>query len=90
MAKCNLRIDFKGNAVALIDKAKQAITAEGGEFDGNEVSGRFSIPVPGTDILGDYTIEGNTFIIAILEKPMLVSCDRIENELNKYLNQADA
>jgi hypothetical protein len=89
MAKCNLRIDFKGNATELIAKAKKAISEAGGRLEGNEVSGHFTIPVPGKDILGDYTIEGNTFVIAILEKAMLISCDRIENELIKYLNQED-
>ena len=89
MAKCNISIDFKGQAEALMAKAEKAIVEAGGAFQGDGKSGSFTIPVPGRDIEGEYTVSGHTMNIEILEKPLLISCDRIENELREYLNQED-
>lgn len=87
MAKCDMNIDFDGLASEQIEKARTAITGAEGTFEGDEQSGNFSIPVFGSDIVGNYTITGNTFSIAITEKPLLVSCRRIEDELREYLDR---
>ena len=88
MAKCDMNIDFDGLASDQIEKARTAILGAEGTFQGDENSGDFSIPVLGSDIVGNYTITGQTFSIAITEKPLLISCRRIEDELREYLDQA--
>ncbi len=90
MAKCEMNIDFDGNADDLISKAKAAIIEAEGEFEGDTASGDFSIPVLGSDIVGNYTITGNTFNISITDKPLLISCRRIEDELREYIDQEKA
>lgn len=87
MAKCDIQIDFNGQAATQIERARTAILEAEGEFEGNDQSGSFSIPVLGSDIVGNYTITGNTFLIEITEKPLLISCRRIEDELREYLDQ---
>ena len=90
MAKCDMNIDFDGLASDLIGKAKTAIIGAEGTFEGDDTAGNFSIPVLGSDIVGNYTISGNTFAIAITDKPMLISCRRIEDELREYIDQEKA
>lgn len=87
MAKCEMDIDFDGHAIDLIEKARTAIIEAEGEFNGDEHAGNFSIPVLGSDIVGNYTITGITFHIKITDKPMLISCRRIEDELREYIDQ---
>lgn len=90
MAKCDMNIDFNGEASVQIERARTAITGADGTFEGDDTAGNFSIPVLGSDIVGNYKINGNTFSIAITEKPLLISCKRIEEELREYLDQENA
>lgn len=87
MAKCEINIDFNGQASEQIEKARTAILEANGEFEGNDQSGSFSIPVLGSDIVGNYTITGSTFSIDITDKPLLISCRKIEEELREYLEE---
>lgn len=85
-----MNIDFSGEAADMIEKARAAILGEEGEFNGDASSGNFSIPVLGSDVVGNYTVTGSTFNISITEKPMLISCRRIEDELREYIDQEQA
>ena len=85
MSKCNVNIDFNSSAEQLADQAKAAIIGAGGSFEGNAFSGNFSIPTPLGKVTGSYTIMGQKISIDIMDKPFLVSCNRIETELRNYL-----
>lgn len=85
MAKCDFSIDFTGTSDLLIGRAKDAINNAGGMFDGDPQTGDFSISTPIGKIAGDYQVSGQTITFSITDKPFLLGCGRIENELRKYI-----
>ena len=85
MAKCNISIDFNGDPDQLIRSAEQAISGSGGSFYGNNAEGKFAINSPLGKVSGTYTVLGQSFNISIIDKPFLVSCSKIENELRKQI-----
>jgi hypothetical protein len=85
MAKCNISIDFNGQPDELIRSAEQAISGAGGSFAGNNSDGSFAINSPLGKVSGTYTVVGQSFNISITDKPFLVSCSRIEDELRKQI-----
>jgi hypothetical protein len=85
MAKCNISIDFHGDPDQLIRSAEHAISGAGGSFSGTNSDGKFAINSPLGKISGTYTVLGQSFNISITDKPFLVSCNRIEEELRKQI-----
>ncbi|HEY0667139.1 MAG TPA: hypothetical protein VGD22_03120 [Sphingobacteriaceae bacterium] len=85
MAKCDFSIDFTGASESLINKANDAIINAGGIFNGNAESGYFSISTPIGKIEGGYQVSGQTIAFTITDKPFLLGCGRIEDELRKYV-----
>lgn len=91
MAKCNFSIPFTGTATELKTKAETAIKNKGGKFTGDTNAGNFSLPTPLGEIVGTYTMNNASPIdIIITEKPLLVSCNKIQDTLNGYLNPVNA
>jgi len=90
MAKCNISIGFTEPIDQLIAKAKSAISANGGIFNGDSQQGNYSIPTPLGKMAGTYSVAGNSINFEVLEKPIVISCSRIENELTKYLKPSTA
>jgi hypothetical protein len=86
MSKCHIEIELGDEKKELMAKAKKAITKAGGELDGDDAQGHFNIPTPIGKITGDYTITDNTFTLDVTQKPLLVTCKRIETEITKYLH----
>ena len=86
MATCNFSISFVTTADSLIDQARSGITGANGIFNGDVNEGTFKVPTPLGNIEGIYTIQNSQINITIKDKPMLLSCKRIETELTKFLN----
>jgi hypothetical protein len=85
MAKCNFPLDFTGSPEELVSRAKQAIQHAGGTFNGDTDAGAFDLKTPLGTVKGNYTIRENAIQVQITEKPLLLSCVRIEGELRNYL-----
>lgn len=85
MAKCNFSIEFSDVAESLIQRAKEGINSAKGEFSGGITQGTFTVPTPLGNIQGNYTIEDSVIHLAVADKPMLLSCKRIESELRKFM-----
>jgi hypothetical protein len=85
MANCNFSINFSSSAEALIQQASAAITNAGGNFNGDTNGGDFSISTPVGKVAGAYTVSQQTIDFRITDKPFLLSCGRIEDELRKYI-----
>jgi len=88
MAKCNFNIGFNEPIGKLIEKAKSGIASIGGTFEGNTQKGNYSIPTQVGKITGSYHVQDNSIAFEIIDKPFLVSCKKIEDELRKYLGTA--
>lgn len=87
-SKCNFSIGFNEPIEELIDKARNGISEIGGDFEGNSESGNYSIPTPLGQIRGTYSVSHSIMTFAIVSKPALVTCRKIESELRKYLSSA--
>lgn len=85
MGKCNFTIDFNGNGEELIRTAEEAISGAGGSFSSTDSEGKFVIKSPLGKVSGTFIVLGQSFNITITDKPFLVSCDRIEEELRKQI-----
>jgi hypothetical protein len=85
MSKCNFSIPFAGGADELVKTAESAISNAGGKFNGDVDSGGFIISTPIGEVSGAYAVENQNFHITIEDKPFLLSCNKIETELRKYL-----
>ena len=86
MSKCNFNIPFSGDAENIVFKAKTSIEKQGGIFNGDLLSGDFSVNVLG-NIAGAYTISGNVMTIDILSSPMFIPCSQIESFMKSQLNK---
>ena len=88
MGNCKFNVDFNESIGTLIGKAKSAVMKVDGTFSGDNESGMYALPTPLGMITGNYTVSGNTIEFQITDKPFLVSCNKIEGELRKYLGAA--
>lgn len=87
MSKCNFSIQFSGSASDIISKARQTIENAGGTFNGDVLAGSLSISSFIGKIEGQYAIVGNEMNVVISEKPLFITCGRIEDELKKYMSK---
>jgi hypothetical protein len=84
---CQFTIPFDGSAADLTGKARTAITGAGGNFEGDENVGQFSISTPVGKITGSYTVgdDRQALHVHIEDKPFFISCGQIEGQLKKSL-----
>jgi hypothetical protein len=85
MAKCSFSIPFATSPEEILAKAKSGITTAGGQFSGDVAGGEFSIATFVGTIAGRYDMGPGQLNIDIDDKPMFLSCSKIEEELKKYL-----
>ena len=86
MSACTFTIPFSKPAEEILTKIRTAIQSQGGQFEGDQSAGKFSVEVFGNAIAGSYTSTGQTLHIIIDEKPFLIPCSAIEGFLTKQLN----
>lgn len=80
---CRISIPYSGNPDALIVQIRDAIAKAGGVFSAAQRN--FVIPTPVGKVAGNYFLETNAIWISITEKPFLVRCGQIEEEMKKYV-----
>lgn len=85
MAACNFSFPIGGDPASILQKARSAVTAQGGNFEGNEQSGQFNLSVFGSTIAGNYSVTGGTMDIVISDKPFMLPCVTIEGFLKSQL-----
>lgn len=82
---CTFTITYQGSFGDLAAKAKTAVEANGGTFDGDSSSGTFEVPTPLGHISGNYSVDGQQITINITNKPFIITCNMIENYINEHL-----
>lgn len=85
MSACNFTFPVNGAPAEVLQRARTAVTSQGGNFQGNEQSGNFNLTVFGNTIAGSYTVAGDNMDIQITEKPFLLPCGTIEGFLKSQL-----
>lgn len=82
---CTFTIEFHGNATDLFQRARGRIEERRGTLDGDAAAGEFKIPTPVGPIVGRFEIEGQTIAFEIRRRPMMISCEMIEERLRGML-----
>ena len=85
MSSCRFKIPFSVSLSGMVEKARQVVESQGGEFSGNEESGQFRVSVMGNTVAGSYRAEGNELSVTIDEKPIFAPCSMIESYLKQQL-----
>ncbi len=87
---CQFSIYYPKPKDELVAELENAILKTDGEFEGDTENGAFRGKTPVGGFSGYYTIDEDTIYVTIEKKPFLVSCSRIEDEINNYLNTGTA
>lgn len=85
MAKCDFSFNALDGPATLLQKARAAITDIGGELIGDEKAGSFKLPTPLGTVKGTYELNDTSINLSITDKPLLISCGKIEEKLRQYL-----
>ncbi|HEY0046187.1 MAG TPA: hypothetical protein VGB44_05700 [Flavobacterium sp.] len=83
---CQFSIHYPRQKEELVEKLRDAILQTNGSFEGDQSRGIFKGNTPVGNFSGSYTIQEDTINVNIDNKPWLVSCGRIEDEINNYIN----
>jgi hypothetical protein len=78
---CSFSLPFSGTPEALLQRARHEISNAGGAMNGNDTSGTFQAKTPLGSIQGTYEIVGQSIQLNITKKPFIISCKRIQREL---------
>jgi len=81
VSQCRFQFEFPGSGTALVERIRAKMTGSGGQFEGSDAVGRFSLPTPVGAFEGSYSIDKNTIWVEVTEKPIFVPCSAIEAKL---------
>lgn len=87
---CQFTIAHSSTPEALYDRAQKAIGGMGGTFSGSPQAGEFRLSVFGAAIVGTYAATDSALHVEITEKPFLVGCGVIQQQLEKALGAGTA
>jgi hypothetical protein len=82
---CDFTRQVQGPPFEAIVRSRTPIEAGGGSVDGDAQRGTIRVPTPVGDIVGEYTIAGDTIAFRITQKPFFVPCVAIEARVDKFL-----
>jgi hypothetical protein len=83
---CSFDIRLVEAPTVYIDKARSTVQKLKGDFSGDEAGGRLSVDTVIGTIAAAYSIRpDNVMHIEVLEKPFLLSCEKIKTVLREYL-----
>ena len=86
MSDCNFSIPFSGDTSSILSKAKAAVQAQNGLFNGDTTSGNFEVTFLSNTVKGNYNVTGQVMNIKIFDKPFFVPCSTIEGFLRSKIS----
>lgn len=87
---CKFSIYYPHPKSELVSQLQDAMQKANGEFEGDHTNGIFKGKTPIGGFSGSYVVQDDTILVTIDKKPFLVSCSRIEDEINNFLNTGTA
>ena len=75
-------MELDGSSADTLTRAKKAIEASGGKFNGDEVAGTFS----GKGVQGSYALMGKGLTVFIGKKPFFVSEATVESKIRSFFD----
>lgn len=82
---CQFAIAHTLTPDAIYARAQKAIGGMGGTLTGTPAAGSFRLSVFGAAIVGNYTTTESAIEIEITDKPFMVGCGMIQQQLEKAL-----
>lgn len=82
---CTFTIDFQGDAEQVFTEIERQVLSESGHITGNSREGSFEINTLIGNFKGTYSITLQQIEIIIAHRPFLISCNRIEGEVQGRL-----
>jgi|FAXJ01.1.fsa_nt_gi hypothetical protein len=82
---CEFSIPITLSVAEINASASAAITTNGGTFVATDNGGTFSVPTMLGAVAGSFEIISGSADVTIASKPFLVSCNKIEATLTKYI-----
>lgn len=87
--KCRFNFKVPNDPVAIIDMVRPMIVDAGGTITGESANAAFSIPTVVGRFDGVCTVVDPKLVnIAVTDKPDIISCKVIRDQLTKYITQA--
>jgi hypothetical protein len=83
---CEFTRRVQGPPFAAIERSRSPIEASGGSLTGDAQRGTIRVPTPAGEIVGEYTIAGDTIAFHIAQKPFFVPCVAIEARVDRFLS----
>lgn len=85
MAACSFTLQHAGTPETLFPVVQHELSKSGGSIQGSPTAGSISTPTPAGDVTLNYKARGSSIAVTVLDKPMLVSCARIQSGLLELL-----
>ena len=82
---CTLRIKLKHPIDEVYQIALREIERFGATYKGDMNGGSFKLEVLGMQFKGDIQVEGNSIVVNLTDKPLLVPCSVIESSVKAYV-----
>jgi hypothetical protein len=81
MPSCSFSLHFDATAAELFTASNASILAQGGTFVGTPQLGKASIPTDAGTVYFTYSTQGQNLRIEVTDKPWLVSCSDIQQQM---------
>ena len=82
---CEFSRQTAGPPFEAIARSRTPIEASGGSVEGDAQRGILRVLTPAGEIVGEYTISGDTIAFRITQKPFFVPCLAIEARVDRFL-----
>jgi hypothetical protein len=83
---CKFSIKTKQDIAETYQIALREIERFGATYNGDTNGGSFKLEVLGMQFKGHIQVEGNTLIVKLTDKPLLVPCSVIESSVKAYVD----
>jgi hypothetical protein len=85
MGQSPLTFQIQAPTAELLSQVQKLAQEFGGQFQGDEQSGRVALPSILGTIESDYTVEGDQLYLTITKKPFLIGYETISSLIREYV-----
>ena len=83
---CNFSLKQKQDIAETYQIALREIERFGATYNGDANGGSFKLEVLGMRFKGNIQVEGNSIVVKLTDKPLLVPCSVIESSVKAYVD----
>jgi hypothetical protein len=87
-SSCAFSLHFDATAADLFAAARSSILEQGGTFVGSPQQGKASLPTDAGTVYWTFVVQGQNLKIQVTDKPWLVSCSDIQQQMAELVASA--